>query len=57
MTVNGVKVTDFREGDPVGPRTKDWEPQRGPRPSSGYIGLQNHGDKDVVWFKEVSVRK
>jgi len=22
----------------------------------GYIGLQNHSDKDVVWFKEVSIR-
>lgn len=57
VAVNGVKVTDFREGDPVGPRTKQWEPERGPRPESGYIGLQNHGEKDVVWFKEISVRR
>ena len=25
--------------------------------ASGYIGLQNHGDKDTVYFKEVSVKK
>lgn len=28
----------------------------GPRPSEGYIGLQNHSDKDLVYFKEVSLR-
>ena len=29
---------------------------RGPRPLIGYIGLQNHGDGDTVFFREVSVR-
>src|SRR5438132_12666963 len=29
---------------------------RGPRPNDGYIGLQNHSDKDVVFFKEVAVK-
>lgn len=57
VTVNGAIVTDFREGDAVPERTKPYEPERGPRQRSGYIGLQNHGDKDVVWFKEVSVRR
>lgn len=57
VAVNGVTVTDFREGDPVPARTQPYEPERGPRPISGYIGLQNHDDKDVVWFKEVSVRR
>jgi hypothetical protein len=54
--LNGVKVTDFKEGDPVPAKKFDFEPDRGPRPEYGYIGLQNHSDKDVVFFKEVSVR-
>jgi hypothetical protein len=54
--VNGVKVTDFTEGDPVPERKFDFEPQRGPRPLEGYIGIQNHGEKDVVFFKEISVK-
>ena len=54
--LNGVKVTDYTEGDPVPPKKFSFEPCRGPRPNSGYIGLQNHSDKDVVFFKEVSVK-
>lgn len=54
--VNGEKVTDFREGDPVPPKTLDFEPIRGPRPLSGYIGLQNHDSLSVVYFKECAVR-
>jgi hypothetical protein len=54
--LNGVKVTDFKEGDVVPERKFDFEPQRGPRPLSGYMGIQNHGDKDIVYFKEVSVK-
>jgi len=54
--VNGVKVTDYKEGDPVPERKFDFEPHRGPRPDSGYIGVQNHGDADVVFFKEIAVR-
>lgn len=54
--LNGVKVTDFKEGDPVPERKFDFEPFRGPRPESGYFGLQNHGDADVVYFKEVAVK-
>jgi len=54
--LNGVKVTEFKEGDPVPAKKFDFEPNRGPRPESGYIGIQNHSDKDVVFFKEVSVR-
>jgi len=54
--VNGTKVTDYVEGQPVPPKVQSYEPDRGPRPAEGYIGLQNHSDKDVVWFKEVSVR-
>jgi hypothetical protein len=54
--INGVKVTDYTEGDPVPERKFDFEPYRGPRPDSGYIGIQNHGDSDVVYFKEIAVK-
>jgi hypothetical protein len=54
--LNGVKVTDFKEGDPVPEKKFDFEPDRGPRPISGYIGIQNHSDADVVFFKEVAER-
>lgn len=54
--VNGVKVTDYKEGDPVPDRKFDFEPYRGLRPNVGYIGLQNHGEHDVVFFREVSVK-
>ncbi|QDK82680.1 DUF1080 domain-containing protein [Spirosoma sp. KCTC 42546] len=56
ISVNGVKVTDYKEGDPVPARKFDFEPYRGIRPNAGYIGLQNHGEHDVVFFKEVSVK-
>ena len=54
--VNDVKVTDYTEGNPVPERKHDFEPQRGPRPNEGYIGLQNHSDNDIVFFKEVAVK-
>lgn len=55
--LNGVKVTDFKEGDPVPERKFDFEPQRGPRPMEGWFGLQNHSKDDVVFFKEVAIKK
>ena len=54
--VNGEKVTDYTEGQPTPERKLDFEPMKGRRPDAGYIGLQNHGDDDVVFFKEVSVK-
>ena len=54
--VNGEKVTDYTEGQPVPPQKFDFEPLRGPRPLEGYFGLQNHSKDDVVFFKEVSIR-
>ena len=54
VSINGVKVTDYTEGQPVPERKFDFEPQRGRRPNEGYIGLQNHSDKDIVFFKEVA---
>jgi hypothetical protein len=56
VLVNGVKVTDFKEGMAVPPRKFDFEPLLGPRPNSGYFGLQNHSDNDVVFFKEVAIK-
>lgn len=58
VSLNGVAVNDFDPKGPVPPRTKDYEPERGPRPEFGYIGLQNHDDFDKeshVEFKEVGV--
>jgi hypothetical protein len=54
--VNGQKVTDYTEGQPVPARKFDFEPQRGRRPNEGYMGLQNHGNDDIVYFKEVSYK-
>jgi hypothetical protein len=56
VELNGVKVTDYTEGQPVPERKFDFEPQHGTRPNEGYIGLQNHSENDVVFFKEVSVQ-
>jgi hypothetical protein len=57
VNVNGVKVTDYTEGQPVPPRKFKFEPQRGRRPDEGWFGLQNHSDQDVVFFKEVALRR
>jgi hypothetical protein len=54
--VNGEMVTDFTEGGSVPEKTRDFEPERGPRPESGYIGLQNHDSLSTVYFKEVAVK-
>jgi hypothetical protein len=55
VEVNGELVTDYTEGDPVPPKNKEYEPERGPRPTLGYIGLQNHGEDAHVHFRQVSV--
>jgi Domain of Unknown Function (DUF1080) len=60
IALNGGQVNDFdSEKSSVPERVKDYEPERGPRPASGYFGLQNHddaGNSSPVFFKEVSVR-
>lgn len=58
VDIDGQRVTAF---DPAGkdvPAEREWyEPKREPkRPTTGYLGLQNHDPGDVVYFKEVSVR-
>ncbi len=54
--VNGKKVTHYAEGQPVPPEKRWFEPDRGPRPLSGYIGIQNHDDLSTAFFKEIAVR-
>jgi hypothetical protein len=55
--LNGEKVNEFRGDQPV-PQRKQWfEPVRGPRPDTGYIGLQNHDGNSHVYFKEISVKQ
>ena len=57
VVLNGVKVTDYTEGDPVPEHKLAWEPQRGRRPNEGWIGLLNYeGKKHRVFFKEISVK-
>ena len=53
--LNGIKVNDFSGNQTVPPRKQWFEPVRGPRPDSGFIGLQNHDQGSTVYFKEVSV--
>ena len=55
VKVNGVLVTDYDGVSPVAERKQPYEPERGPRPASGYIGLQNHDARSVIYFKEISV--
>ena len=55
VKVNGVLVTDYDGVSPVPEKKKSYEPERGPRPESGYIGLQHHDNVAVVSFKEISV--
>jgi hypothetical protein len=54
--LNGTLVNDYREGQPVPDRKQWYEPVRGPRPASGFIGLQNHDPRSIVLFREISVK-
>lgn len=56
IQLNGVKVTDYTEGQPVPAQQFTFEPKRGIRPNFGWIGLQNHSDNDIVFFKEVAIQ-
>ncbi len=53
--LNGELVNDFREGQEVPPKQHWYEPERGPRPAFGYIGIQNHHQPQTVHFKEIAV--
>jgi hypothetical protein len=57
VVLNGETVTEFLGSQAV-PERKQWfEPVRGPRPDSGYIGLQNHDARSTVYFRQVAVKK
>ncbi len=56
VTLNGTKVNDFTEGQPVPERKQWYEPERRPRTNVGYFGVQNHDDSSSVYFKEINVR-
>jgi hypothetical protein len=55
VTLNGTLVTVFDPAGPLPDRQFGYEPERGPRPQEGYIGLQNHDDGSSVYFRELSV--
>lgn len=55
--LNGKKVNEYIEGQPVPERKMHYEPVRGPRPDSGFIGIQNHDANSKVMFKEISVKR
>jgi len=55
--LNGKKVNEFVEGQTVPERKMWYEPVRGPRPETGFIGIQNHDAKSKVMFKEISVKQ
>jgi 3-keto-disaccharide hydrolase len=57
VKLNGVTITDYDGITPVPERSKGYEPERRPRPEAGYIGLQHHDDRAIVYFKEVSVNR
>ena len=56
VNLNGQVINVFDGHEPVPPRKAWYEPVRGPRPDTGYIGLQNHDGRSTVYFKEVSVK-
>jgi len=55
VKLNNVLVTDYDGVSPVPEKKGRYEPDRGPRPDSGYIAIQHHGGAATVWFKEISV--
>ena len=57
VKLNGVLVTDYDGVSPVPPKNGRYEPERGPRPDSGYVAIQHHGGGATVWFKEIALIK
>ncbi len=56
VKLNNVLVTDYDGVSPVPERTHPYEPQLGPRPESGFIALQHHDNRAILYFREISVR-
>jgi hypothetical protein len=57
VRLNGVLVTDYDGVSEVPPKKGRYEPDRGPRPESGFIAVQHHGGKGTVWIREISLRR
>jgi len=59
VNIDGKGVTRFDAASNDFPAERQWyQPKREPRrPAIGYVGLQTHDPGDVVWYKEVSVRR
>jgi hypothetical protein len=55
VKLNGELVTDYDGVAPVPPKRGQYEPDRGPRPDTGYIAIQHHGGADTVWFREITL--
>jgi len=55
VKLNGTLVTDYDGIAPVPPKKGQYEPDRGPRPDTGYIAIQHHGGAQTVWFKEIAL--
>jgi hypothetical protein len=55
VKLNGTLVTDYDGVAPVPPKKGIYEPDRGPRPDTGYIAIQHHGGGATVWFKEIAL--
>ncbi len=53
--LNGVKTTDYVQGQPDPPNRHEGDPASGVRPNIGYIGLQNHNTESLIYFREVTV--
>jgi hypothetical protein len=57
VKLNGTLVTDYDGSAPVPEKKSKYEPDRGPRPDTGYIAIQHHGGAATVWFREISLEK
>jgi hypothetical protein len=55
VTLNGVKVTDYTEGNPVREKKLGQDCERGRRPDQGWIGLQGYSNDEIVFFKQVAM--
>src|SRR5664280_2643648 len=55
VKLNGVVATDYDGVSPVPPKNGQFEPDRGPRPDAGYIAIQHHGGRPIIWFKEITL--
>lgn len=57
VSLNGELVNIFDPSQPVPERKQWYEPVRGPRPVTGYIGIQNHDGNSTILFREISVKR